>query len=102
MPTELIPWFGFPTLSEATALFVVRGLEARDCLHLPNRVRQDCSVVPKNGGEGGYAPQLISAPYHVFRNMEDDRMNIGDFYVSHFSRLVPILGLNRRRGRQLQ
>jgi hypothetical protein len=53
MPTELILWFGVPTLAEAKAPFVVWGLEARNSLHLPPTPPKIVLSLLKNGGEGG-------------------------------------------------
>ena len=53
MPTELILWFGVPTLAEAKTPFFVWGLEARDSWQLPHQARQRLSCGSENGGEGG-------------------------------------------------
>ena len=53
MRTELILWFGLPTLAEAKAPFFVWGLEARDSWQLPHPARQRLSCGSENGGEGG-------------------------------------------------
>ena len=53
MRTELILWFGVPTLAEAKAPFFVWGLEARDSWQLPHQARQRLSCGSENGGEGG-------------------------------------------------
>jgi hypothetical protein len=34
----------------------------------------------RNGGEGVILTQPLSPSCHVFSNMHDNRMNIGDFY----------------------
>jgi hypothetical protein len=33
------------------------------------------------GGEGGILTQPLSASYHLFSNLHENRINIGDFYV---------------------
>src|SRR5882724_9545461 len=53
MRTELILWFGLPTLAEAKAPFFVWGLEPRDSWQLPHPARQRLSCGSENGGEGG-------------------------------------------------
>jgi hypothetical protein len=34
----------------------------------------------ETGGEGGILTQPLFLSYHLFSNMHDTRMNIGDFY----------------------
>ena len=34
----------------------------------------------RNGGEGGILTQPLLVSYHVFNNMHENRMNIGDFH----------------------
>ena len=35
----------------------------------------------RNGGEGGILTLAYSLSYHVFSNLHETRMNIGDFYA---------------------
>ena len=38
----------------------------------------------RNGGEGGILTLSLWASYHVFSNLHENRMNIGDFYRLSF------------------
>src|ERR1700688_4150259 len=61
----------------------------------------------RNGGEGGILTQSLSASYHVFSNMHENRMDTGDLYDFAFfncfnpsAYIAPISAPNRHQRHQ--
>jgi hypothetical protein len=80
---------------------------SRTCKRFASRAVRALQWCGLDGGGGGILTQSLSLSYHLFSNLHETSMNIGDFYglacfncLSYFTRLGQISGLNRHQRHQ--